>query len=670
MKARITEPTPDCVLSVGMIVKNEEKYLKDCLTALQPLLNAVPSELVIVDTGSTDRTVEIAESFTDKVYHFEWIGDFAAARNYGLERCIGEWFMFLDADEIFDEDMSDIIKFFSSKHINSNYNIASYKIHNYRIKENKENYAITTFVRIARRHPEMRFIGAIHEYLTFLSPPEYSMKTFVHHWGYVFENKKEEEKKFKRNIKPLLEELDENPNCLRTLGHVIDAYSYKPQGRGYILRALDVINNPDIESHRYAATKPYLAAMRYYLDIEPRKTIDYVNKFVEFAAHDTPALIDTYAYKANAHFNLEEYSAVCEAVEKYSEFCYKFDKGKLDKLAVGFFTLELNHIYQRIRAKSFAANSLACLDKPDEAYIYFEGFCELGDTEQVEKMSDMSFEHLITTLYAIAHKKADFKRITEYYHTVTANEDSGKIEFFNGMLMRLYDDAKQDERAREFEAEASALSDVGFFGLMKVAASDDKSAVQAHIDDMTANFDGKIYAYFGEALYLAMKHDANITAFIDALNHEQLLSVSGKIGGDDFVEIVTRYVLPEEFMGSIRQLYWALIMLERAVLVTEDLDEDESVTLETEQAALFTNFSDVAALYVANAYSSALLDDNDVGILPSLHRFGYYVAVGKTALEDGDVSGCIAAFGKAAKEYPEMKDVVKFLVIRASGVEL
>lgn len=58
------------VLSIGMIVKNEEKYLERCLTALKPTLENVDSELIIADTGSTDNTVEIAKRFTDKVYYF------------------------------------------------------------------------------------------------------------------------------------------------------------------------------------------------------------------------------------------------------------------------------------------------------------------------------------------------------------------------------------------------------------------------------------------------------------------------------------------------------------------------------------------------------------------------------------------------------------------------
>ncbi len=87
-------------ISQCMIVKNEEKYLEDCLKAMSPIREAVPSELIVVDTGSTDRTVEIAEQYADQVLHFEWCDDFSAARNVSLEAASGEWFLYLDGDEI------------------------------------------------------------------------------------------------------------------------------------------------------------------------------------------------------------------------------------------------------------------------------------------------------------------------------------------------------------------------------------------------------------------------------------------------------------------------------------------------------------------------------------------------------------------------------------------
>ena len=111
-------------LSIGMIIKNEEKYLDKCLSALTPILNKVDSELIIVDTGSTDSSVEIARKYTDKVYFFQWCDDFAAARNETLKHATGEWYMYLDADEIL-QNPSGIIDFFNT---NDYYGVCYIKI--------------------------------------------------------------------------------------------------------------------------------------------------------------------------------------------------------------------------------------------------------------------------------------------------------------------------------------------------------------------------------------------------------------------------------------------------------------------------------------------------------------------------------------------------------------
>ena len=109
------------LLTIGMIVKNEEDSLERSLLSIKPILDNVDSELIITDTGSTDRTVEIAEKYANKVLHFKWINDFSAARNTIFPVARGEWFMVLDADDVF-ETCDGIIEFFNSgeyKHYNS-----------------------------------------------------------------------------------------------------------------------------------------------------------------------------------------------------------------------------------------------------------------------------------------------------------------------------------------------------------------------------------------------------------------------------------------------------------------------------------------------------------------------------------------------------------------------
>ena len=74
-------------ISLCMIVKNEEKVLARCLDSIAGLMD----EIIIVDTGSTDKTKEIAGKYTDNIYDFEWIDDFAAARNFAFSKATKEY---------------------------------------------------------------------------------------------------------------------------------------------------------------------------------------------------------------------------------------------------------------------------------------------------------------------------------------------------------------------------------------------------------------------------------------------------------------------------------------------------------------------------------------------------------------------------------------------------
>jgi GT2 family glycosyltransferase/2-polyprenyl-3-methyl-5-hydroxy-6-metoxy-1,4-benzoquinol methylase/Flp pilus assembly protein TadD len=93
-------------LSLCMIVKNEERHLARCLMSVKTLVG----EMVVVDTGSTDGTKDIAKIFGAKVYDFEWTNDFSQARNFSILKASGEWILVLDADEVISAQDSQVIK--------------------------------------------------------------------------------------------------------------------------------------------------------------------------------------------------------------------------------------------------------------------------------------------------------------------------------------------------------------------------------------------------------------------------------------------------------------------------------------------------------------------------------------------------------------------------------
>lgn len=86
-------------ISICVIMKNEEKHIRNFLEAIRKHFKRYDYELVLLDTGSTDKTLEISKHYTDKIFHFDWINDFSAARNYSLSCASHDWILVLDCDE-------------------------------------------------------------------------------------------------------------------------------------------------------------------------------------------------------------------------------------------------------------------------------------------------------------------------------------------------------------------------------------------------------------------------------------------------------------------------------------------------------------------------------------------------------------------------------------------
>src|SRR3989344_2135515 len=97
---------PKQTISLCMIAKNEEKHLEECLNSVKELVD----EVIIVDTGSTDKTKQIAKKFNAKIYDFKWVDDFSAARNESLKHATKDWILVLDADEVLDKEALKVIK--------------------------------------------------------------------------------------------------------------------------------------------------------------------------------------------------------------------------------------------------------------------------------------------------------------------------------------------------------------------------------------------------------------------------------------------------------------------------------------------------------------------------------------------------------------------------------
>ena len=197
-------------LTLSMIVKNEEKHLSRCLSSVKDVVD----EIVVVDTGSTDKTLEIAESFGAKIFHFEWIDDFSAARNFALSKSNGDWILYLDADEELNSDCIPELKNYLTGEPSGIYCTI------------KSNGSITTsrsVIRYPRLFPNdvrIKFAGKVHEQiiesLNENKIPVIDSDIEIIHYGYAVGEESLTEKK-KRNLSLLLADENKQTNTYSKL---------------------------------------------------------------------------------------------------------------------------------------------------------------------------------------------------------------------------------------------------------------------------------------------------------------------------------------------------------------------------------------------------------------------------------------------------------------------
>jgi tetratricopeptide (TPR) repeat protein len=198
-------------LSAALIVRDESRFIEGCLKSLVGSVD----EIVIVDTGSQDDTIEKALRFPVKLYHFAWCNDFSAARNFALEQATGEWILYIDADERFDIPAPRLLDSVLADSQKVAWNVRFHP---------RIDWTPYGEPRLFRNDPRIRFRGVIHETMregietvALADGKETGVCDLaLHHVGY----EDDQTRKNSRNIPLLRDRLAQDPKHLYSWWHL------------------------------------------------------------------------------------------------------------------------------------------------------------------------------------------------------------------------------------------------------------------------------------------------------------------------------------------------------------------------------------------------------------------------------------------------------------------
>lgn len=631
MKARVKN-NKNILLSVGIITKNEEKNLPNCLEGLKPLLMAIPSELIIVDTGSTDRTKEIARKYTSKVYDFKWINDFSAARNETLKHASGEWYMYLDADEWI-EDCRDLIAFFSNKSELARYNSASITIRSF-IDKNMTEQSDFYAPRIARRFPDTIFVGRVHEYIKVRYQPRKYINCVARHFGYVSDNGKVLDKS-KRNLPLLLESLDDPATDL--------PHAYTQIAKEYIIHG-ELDKAMEYQRKGIDSLKPNSIPERCALYHELVRLLCSQDKWDEalqmsqeyFSGKKTiySTDVDIHLFLAIAWQNKNDPVKEQAELETYFRLRQLAEQKALDTADLVAASL----CYTTTGFTNLAYFLYAILINETEPVKALENLEKIQGWNKVDPKVYIEMENSCV----IAAKAWDW--YPNHYDVISNDEEWG---------------FQRREKMMEIWKDYPESHDSMAQAIIKLDIQDDPFLLEVRLQQ---NMPGALEALEGmlptmpatpdetKLLYYAMKGNLDIDPFISRIDADELQDYIEVIDAwEDAPQVITHYYQTYPNPSSLRGLRWKCTLLEHILLQSNVTDE---VVLGN-YVSYYQSMTVLARALYKEPSEEAL------SIIPHVHRFAIYMGRAEAARRANKMAECVQYMVDAANEYPIMKHLVQ-----------
>lgn len=478
-------------LSIGMMVKNESKYLRKCLESLKPIRDAIESELIIIDTGSTDNTVEIAKEFTDKVYFHQWNSDFSEMRNMTIKYCTGEWVLVIDGDEVI-SDANGILQFFYSDELNK-YNTASVSVKNF---TSIDDFAVFTAPRIFRKDQDFRFEGAVHNQPVWKNPM-IKLNSEILHYGYINNDKELMEKKFLRTSEILKKELEKNPKNIYYIYQL--AVSYSMHGDNYeafetIEKAYYLIKLKKNDLQKYMYVSIFLAKM--YLQNGRFREVEAT--CLE-ATKKQGFYIDLYYYLAKAQFSIYKNK---EAITAYNIYLTKLDDFNNFRVAD-----DLSIINYTIGSHDDACLDLAALyERIGEYEKAIEAIKKINSDEILRFAFNLSIN-----LYVKSNK---IDGLIDFHNDIIKNHSLMEDHFINSLEIYLI---KVNKEVKEniFKVFSKGNTEYALLNKLRISTDSEFDKLTAEINNLNFN---NLPDYFGDVIFYFLERKLPIVKYLEGIN--------------------------------------------------------------------------------------------------------------------------------------------------------
>ena len=643
------------LLSIGLIFRDDIRCIERCLKALQPLRDAVPCELVMADTGSKDGSRAIAEKYADILFDFPWIDDFAAARNSVLDRCSGEWFLSVDTDEYLDEDCSELVQFLNS---GSSVNLARIVIRNYSTYEMDGAYSDFITLRLLRRSTGGRYEGIIHESwkgIEHAGKVVHLTQTVFHHDGYVGLSRNT--KKLKRNISLLREKLQQDPSNLLTRLQLIESSSEEPDYMEQLRKAVSLVKRKTKDWQYYGPP-----ILRYAVIEAQGKYPAEFEKWVKMAKTWFPesyyTRIDVACQVQLQNFSDQNYAECIPQGEAIQAAYDDYFAGRGDVNGKAFSTLRLASPYYERNLQMILANAYIEENRPEKARALLEGIdCAALDKSQVD--------NFVKTLCILQNRSM---------------EDTSQIvcALWESLNDPHVNQKKTEEKRNAFFALAARTLTIAYRA-SEITHTDfcrpaytvflplrDQCVMGCCAAILASNDPAEI-----EALLRTVENWAELP--ISALSHalragvpfplpgrtfclEEIDGLTSRLvqSGEDLSAVLKR-AAAEDFAAGWQSLLWVRSL---ALAVVQNCGwKDERWGMELAQI-----FAKVEEMFLTRCYTPEILQEENLYVLPPMHRFGWYCVRAFAALDAGDTLSYVRFLRTGLASYEGAKPMAEFLL--------